>query len=317
MKSFYQFLLELKRATNADVAEVNEILLAKYLAGGWNKIQDNRTAQKQYKLKSAKLSPQEIEEQNERAKRMASESLSWAAKNGYKGGVKKIYWTARKGSLQNAVGKAGQVDRGNPTDVLIEFSSGQFLGISAKTTLKNADIGFKNPGLGTIEKSLGISDLTKMKADYEAKFIKKYKLPESATARKKAIRADPKLIEPANKGRSELMNKIRDAFLVQLNKLSQTEARRHLLDQWMDASSAVFPSYIKVTGKKDSTSIENPLENSKLASINKGPIKFSAQQNEAVGVTAAGKQIMLMRLKYESQAMASSMKFSGDPWKGH
>ena len=43
-------------------------------------------------------------------------------------------------------------------------------------------------------------------------------------------------------------------------------------------------------------------------------IKFSAVGNDSVGVTASGKKIMKMRFKYESQALASSMKMSGDPW---
>ena len=35
----------------------------------------------------------------------------------------------------------------------------------------------------------------------------------------------------------------------------------------------------------------------------------------SIGVIADGKKILKMRAKYESEKIASSLKFSGDPWK--
>ena len=69
-------------------------------------------------------------------------------------GVKNVYWTARPGfSFRNVVGV--DVDqRKNPTDVLVEFNLGGFLGLSAKSTSGKGDIGFKNPGVGTVDSDL-------------------------------------------------------------------------------------------------------------------------------------------------------------------
>jgi len=311
MLSFEEYLTESK---NTDVADVNEILLGYYLGGSsWKKYDDPSSVQKQLELKKKKITAAQYDQQDDRAQRMAKETISWSKKNGYNGIVKKLYWTARKGSLQRAVGKSGKVDSGNPTDILIEFTDGEFLGISAKSTLKNAEIGFKNPGMGTVEKKLKI-ELSDIKKESEAKFSEENDLPKAANARKKEIRARDGMKPKADKVGSEVMAKMRDIMIQRLVKMSDKEARTYIMSDWMDASDIVYPNYIKVTGKKGGVSIENPLENSKIESMNKGNIKFMKVGNESIGVTADNKKIMKMRFKYESQALASSMKLSGDPW---
>jgi hypothetical protein len=312
MKSFKAFITE--RASHTDIADVNEILLGYYCAGGdWSAYEDSNNVKRQYESKVQKLADEQVEQQDDRAKRMARETLKWAKSNGYRGRVAKVWWTARKGSLQRAVGKTGRVDSGNPTDTLLQFTSGDFLGLSAKSTLGETDIGFKNPGMGTIERLLNI-DLSSIKKQYEQNFIDKYDLPTSAKDRKKAIRADSEIKSAADEQRTKLMNEMRDRLLSRLNSLSESDAREHIVSNWLDAAEIIYPSYIKVTGTRSGVLIENPLENTKLEALNKGDIEFSAVGNDSVGVTASGKKIMKMRFKYESQALASSMKMSGDPW---
>lgn len=312
MKSFKAFIIE--RASHTDIADVNEILLGYYCAGGdWSAYEDSNNVKRQYESKVQKLTDEQVEQQDDRAKRMARETLKWAKSNGYRGRVAKVWWTARKGSLQRAVGKTGRVDSGNPTDTLLQFTSGDFLGLSAKSTLGETDIGFKNPGMGTIERLLNI-DLSSIKKQYEQNFIDKYDLPTSAKDRKKAIRADSEIKSAADEQRTKLMKEMRDRLLSRLNSLSESDAREHIVSNWLDAAEIIYPSYIKVTGTRSSVLIENPLENTKLEALNKGDIEFSAVGNDSVGVTASGKKIMKMRFKYESQALASSMKMSGDPW---
>ena len=104
-------------------------------------------------------------------------------------------------------------------------------------------------------------------------------------------------------------------FLAAAGRRSKLQSRDYLLSDWMDASNAIYPYYIKVTGKKSGVAIEDPLKNDKLSALNKGNIKFEQIGNDSVGVTASGKRILKMRFKYESQAIASSIKMSGDPWK--
>jgi hypothetical protein len=288
MKTFKSYLTE---ARNTDVADVNEILLGYYLAGeNWGLFDDPSSVKKQLELKKSKITDRQVEEQEDRASRMSSKTLSWA----------------------RTVGKQGKVDKGNPTDVLIQFTDGKFLGISAKSTLKNAEIGFKNPGMGTVERNLGI-ELASIKKEAEEQFIVKYDLPKSASARKKVIRSEGYKQEADAEG-SKVMSKMRDILLSKLKTMSDDDSKQYLLSDWMDASDIVYPSYIKVTGKRSSVSIENPLSNSKIEYLNKGGITFEPVGNESIGVKSSGKKIMKMRFKYESQALSSSMKLSGDPW---
>lgn len=310
MRTFEEYLYE---TPNTNAADVNELLMGFYLAGSWAKFDSPAEAKRQIEAKKELISQQLYDAQNERAERMAKEALKWAKKNGYSGQVSKIYWTARPGSLQKAVGKTGQVDRGNPTDILIKFSDGKFLGISAKSTLTYGDIGFKNPGMGTIE-AIHKANFSQVKDAVENKFIEKWGLSRVANTRKKEIRASKEITADANAERSKLLEMLRDLMLYALNGMSQEDAKKHVINDWMDAGKAVYPMYIKVTGAKNKVLIHNPLENSKIGALSQGPIKFSKVGDTAVGVTAAGKRIMKMRFKYVSQAMASSMKLSGDPW---
>jgi hypothetical protein len=84
----------------------------------------------------------------------------------------------------------------------------------------------------------------------------------------------------------------------------------------MDAGQ-IFPPYIKVTGFGNkppyTAKVTDPLDNEKLDALSK-PIKFEKIGNDSVGVKAGNIRIMKMRIKFESEKLASSVKLSGDPW---
>ena len=61
---------------------------------------------------------------------MSKDFLMWAKKHGYDG-VQKVYWTARPGFSFKAVVGRDVNQKKNPTDVLIKFKRGGFLGLSA------------------------------------------------------------------------------------------------------------------------------------------------------------------------------------------
>ena len=83
MKTFKSYLTE---ARNTDVADVNEILLGYYLAGeNWGLFDDPSSVKRQLELKKSKITDRQVEEQEDRASRMSSKTLSWARKNGYSG----------------------------------------------------------------------------------------------------------------------------------------------------------------------------------------------------------------------------------------
>ena len=310
MKSFKGYITEM--VANTDIADVNEIQLGYFLSNNWKLFVDAPAAKKQLEVKRKKVGDENFEIQTQRAKDMAAEVIAWSKRNGYSGKVKKVWWTARPNVLSKAVGT--QVDsRKNPTDVLVQFSDGEFLGLSAKTTKTQGDIGFKNPGLGTIEKNLKVK-LGAPAQDAIDTFRKEFDVSVSAAARKKEIRADQAKAGRAQTLGLEVLMKIRDNLFNKLKTMDDQALVAYLLDDWMDAKSS-YPRYIKVTGMKKGAKIEDPLANSKIAALSTEKVKLTKVGNDSIGVTAGNKRIMKMRAKYESQKLASTIKFSGDPWK--
>jgi hypothetical protein len=308
------------RISNTDAADINEIMMGYFLADKkWSKFQDSADAKRQLKEKTAKVGNEEAAQQTLRAEEQAKEVLKWAKMHGFNGSVVKVWWTARPGVLAKAVGR--DVDsRKNPTDVLIQFSSKQFLGISAKSTKTRGDIGFKNPGIGTIDKSLSIR-LKAMVDKEEDKIVQKYALPKSKSQRKKYIRerGNESIKAATVEAGSKILSKIRDDLFKKLKTLSQDKLRSYVLSDWLDATDSLYPPYIKVTGmgKKPpyTAKVEDPLANEKISALTKGKITLEKVGNDSIGIKAGGKRILKMRSKYESEKIASSIKFSGDPWK--
>jgi hypothetical protein len=140
---------------NTILSDINEIQAGYFLAE--NKWYDEE-AKKQFNARAKQATPEQVADAIGKAEVMAQEFLKWAKANGYSGKVKNVWWTARPGSMSSAVGE--EVDqKKNPTDILVKFTSGPhngFLGLSAKATKTKGDIGFKNPGVGTVDKSLQI-----------------------------------------------------------------------------------------------------------------------------------------------------------------
>ena len=299
-------------------ADVNEILLGYHILGStWNGFQKESEVKNQLSIRRSEIGDTDYNIQEERAKVMATKSLDWARANNFGNRVVKVWWTARPGILSEAVGY--EVDSSkNPTDTLVQFETDNFLGLSAKSTAGRGDIGFKNPGIGTIDKALSL-DLAGIVEDEENEFTKLYGLSTTKTMRKIEIRRDQNLIEASNDARTITLGKVRDVFYKKLNVLSNKKLKEYVLSDWLDAKKTISPMYIKVTGHGSeypyTASLENPLQNSKIEALYKSNLTVSKVGNDSVGVETINKRILKMRVKYESQAMASSVKFSGDPWQ--
>lgn len=300
-------------ARNTDLADVNEIYVAFTLNG--NKFPD-KASEDQYNRKLSLLTSTQQEQQIGRAVVMSKDFLVWAKSNGYIG-VKNVYWTARPGfSFKNIVGV--DVDqRKNPTDVLIEFTRGGFLGLSAKSTSGKGDIGFKNPGVGTVDKDLGLK-LNDLNKAAQEKIVKEFDLPKSASARKTQIRKNKAIQKVTDSLGTGVLNECRDVLIKRLDKQKPVERRDYIIKSWIDASQELYPPYVKVTGRGTkapySASVEDPLNNPKLKAILNDNITFEEVGNDSVGVKAGSKKILKMRFKFESEKLASSLKMSGDPW---
>ena len=314
MKTFREFITEMATA-NTVLSDINEIYTGYVLAG--NKWFDT-AAKLQYEQRVKQAQPHEVDDAQGKAVSMAEEFVKWAKVNGYKTPVKQVWWTARPGSMSSAFGEPVDQKK-NPTDILVKFSDGPskgFLGLSAKATQGSGDIGFKNPGIGTVDRSLNISLADEYKNQLD-QTIKKFRLPVGATERKLHIRQNPKVKVETEKIGVQILAAMRDELFVRINKMNQKELMKYLLSDWMDAE-VLRPPYIKVTGQGNKppyrAAVMDPVKNEKLEALGKYPITLEKVGNESIGVKAGEKKIMKIRFKFESEKMASSVKLSGDPW---
>ena len=300
---------------NTVLADINEIHVAFVL----NKKKWFSTEGKtQYNQRIKQAKPEEVADAIGKAEAMATEFLKWAKANGYKGAVNKVWWTARPNSMSAAVGVPVDQSK-NPTDVLVKFSSGPnngFLGLSAKATKGKGDIGFKNPGVGTVDKALGLNIAGELK-NLTDKTIQQFSLPESAKERKAYIRANSGIKKQTEQIGMDFMAAARDTLMKRLKQMKQDQLLQYLLTDWMDAE-LLYPPYVKVTGQGSrppyGAIAMDPLDNDKLKALRKDKITLTKVGNESIGVKAGAKQILKMRFKFESEKMASSLKMSGDPW---
>jgi len=312
MLSFKEYLSE---SANTILADINEIWVGYVLAGNrWF----DADARRQFEERIKQASPAAVEDAKGKAEAMAVDFLKWAKKAGYKGKPTQVWWTARPNSMTKAVGQEVNQKK-NPTDVLIRFADGPangFLGLSAKATKSKGDIGFKNPGIGTIDRSLNTSFAATLK-DVTEDTIRRLDLPPSTKARKQFIRANKDIQKQTIEAGVTTMREFRDILLKRLLQFDQASLKKYLLDDWMDAE-VLYPPYVKVTGQGKKAPYKavtmDPLKNDKLSAFSKNDIELEPIGNESIGVKAGPKKIMKIRFKFESEKMASSLKLSGDPW---
>jgi hypothetical protein len=308
----------MNESRNTVGADINEISYGYYAAGSsWDNFVNGDEARSKLKDRMQQSTPEQIRDQQGRAKAMLDSTLEWAKQNGWEGNISKVWWTARPGVLSRAVGK--EVSAGNPTDILLQFDNEEFLGISAKSTKGKADIGFKNPGVRPIANALNI-DLSSIIFKESEKAILDLNIPKmTASERKKFLRSDVALKSAADEIGRKILGLLRDSLYAHLETMDDEDIRNHILEYWMDAG-VNYPYYIKVTGqgtqnKGFGAKVSDPIKNEKYKALMSEDIAVSKVGSDSIGITAGGTRIMKMRFKYESQKLASSLKMSGDPWK--
>ena len=119
MKSFNTTLVEMRNTAGADI---NEIMFGFLAANGsWDTFVNGEEAQEKLEQRLKEVPKQEADDQVARAHEMLSETLKWGSANGWDGDIVKVWWTARPGALQSAVGSR-EVSPQNPTDILLQFA---------------------------------------------------------------------------------------------------------------------------------------------------------------------------------------------------
>ena len=306
----------LSEAKNTLVSDINELLVGYYIN---KKRWYDKGAKTKYQQRVSQVDPADLIRATEHAKVMASAFILYAKNNGYSGKVK-VYWTARAGSMTKLTGV--EVDQTkNPTDTLIQFSTGDsdgWLGISAKSTKGKGEIGFKNPGVGTIDRILGLKIAEDYKKEVD-KVIANLKLPITAKERKIYIRANSNIKAKTQKRGSELLSDMRDTLFDKLDSMKNEELLDHFMEDWLNAN-VMFPPYIKITGKGNkppyTATIVEPTQNDKNEALATLDYELEKVGNESIGVKAGNpkKKIFKMRFKFESEKLASSVKMSGESW---
>lgn len=311
-------------------ADINEIMTGFYLGNGkWSIYGDSAPRVKEVvEKRSEQISPESFKDQDGRAKAQAAAAIDWARSNGYDGSISQVYWTARPGDLSRIVGVP--VDsRKNPTDVLIRFSDGGFLGLSAKSTKSGGDIGFKNPGIGRLGRDLGV-DLSGASKSAYVDVLKSLNWDGAVSTQErkgylKKIAAGRKMntvpeLKDYYVGGAKVLKSIRDTLLRYYLSMDIDDLREHFLEEWVDAKDR-YPYYIKVTGRGKngnySATVNDPLQDEKIKKISSDHIQLEELGNNSIGVWAGegsdASKLFRIRLKWESAPLASSIKMSGDP----
>jgi len=220
----------------------------------------------------------------------------------------------------------------NPTDTLYKFSSDAFLGVSAKSTKGKGEIGFKNPGIGSLGKALGV-DLVGVakpmllkvseKLDWgDAKTFaakKQYLKDIGAYPMPKGSRTPTPAGQPYYSAGHEVLAVSRDALMKAYLSMPIEDLKEHFLDGWIDAKDR-YPYYIKVTGHGKNgnytASVMDPLNNDKLKKISSEHIELEEVGLSSIGVWAGegadATKLFKIRFKWESSPLTSGLKLSGE-----
>tara|TARA_B100002019_G_scaffold135188_1_gene116454 strand:- start:713 stop:1642 length:930 start_codon:yes stop_codon:yes gene_type:complete len=306
------------RGDNTRLADVNEIWCA-YLLNG-DQFPDRITEQTFNRKKTA-LSDQEYKDQIGRAEAMVKEFTKMAERKGYGTIIDSVYWTAKPGfDFLPIVGvKVNQTKF--PADILVQYAMGGFLGLSAKSTI-SGDVGFKNPGVGTVDADLGLN-LAGYIAAAEEEALEDY--PDFARMTKANRTLQMRRWKESGDERYKILNEkgsdvetyCRDQLFAKLNNIvSQQERRQYLISSWLDATNA-YPPYLKITGSGEKGRYNavgmDPLANSKMDAINTKRITFVKAGKNSITVNAGSTPLFNIRYKFKSYKFSGAMKLSGDP----
>lgn len=279
------------------LSDINELSLGYVLnAYRWW----DSTARETFNTKCRRLSSmglrQSVGVQVERGRVMAAAFLAWFPQRT----ITTVAWVARQ--------------KTHPADIMVVFNDETPFGISCKSTNGFGDIGMKNPGVGPLEKLLGL-DLKAVVKAAELEMILRYGLPKSADARKAAIRLVPDVLESCRLRGSVVLNEIRDRVLQSLQVRDNGFLAGFLKTSLLDCDETTRPRYIKITGFGNG-SVAHPYAakvHDPFAVDLSGTVTVESAGSNSIIFSHNGHSVCRLRPKFESEPLASTLKFSVDP----
>ena len=311
-------------------SHVNEIHFARSLNGG-------KHVSKELKAKhdaaASLLSPEEVKHQQKRAEVMADAYRKHATKvHGYKGNIKEVHVTAASGGIKAATGLDIR-SQDHPADVVVRWSGHTkkghttWHGISAKSSQTKGSDRISNRGISGISKLIK-HDIHSHHDTGQAEFAKTHGLSDlSIKDRKKAIRANPKILAAAEARGRQHSERTRDLYHGGLKKMDVHGVRSHLLDHHFRTGGETHSAlpYVIASGSGDGSAkkgysavIKEPSE-STHTHLAHGATHFTYEKAGSTGlrVYAHGKgyedgaHILTLQAKHNTQKMASPIKVVG------
>lgn len=208
----------------------------------------------------------------------------------------------------------GEKHKQNPSDVLLKLDDGSFFGISLKSTKRPDRISLKNLGLGTIYTYLGFDHNITYNL-YIQNIMQLYNLDGHQDRRKKQIRSNPELADQINAQGDSMIQYILNHPTIGIRNLysvkSLQDNKRHFLEDWFSCSADSVP-YVAVIECDGKYTIEDYKGDHRIKLLkNTKNLNFSCSGNSVI-VSCDEINIFRMRLKFTSQKLASSLKFSGE-----
>jgi hypothetical protein len=226
-----------------------------------------------------------------------------------------LHWCAR-GDLTHWVPGASA---NHPADLILEVRpptapSGElgwseWLGVSCKSRKGAEGSGLKNPGLSLVSGYLGL-DLQQTVDAAVACGVREWMLPGTQAERKRYLRAHPAVrLQTIARG-DEILVGLRDTILGGFPIWKIKEFLSGVLH-----NEGTLPKYVRVVGrgtidKGFSAELIDPYQWNYT-----GPYRLQAVGRDGVGFLGNGARICLLRVKWESEKLASTVKFSVDEWK--
>jgi hypothetical protein len=326
-------------ASTTHLSDINELSLGYGLQKRWWNRSARGTFNKKHALLLANGVPHEVvANQVGRGQVMAKRVRDYLSSTYADYTIQEVHWCARKGTIAKLFREkspitgdgsishpnGAEVSENHPADICVVLGhvnedgsiGDRFLfGVSAKSTNGYGDCGFKNPGLGSLSTLLSVDFQEPIKTAI-SEVVARFQLPVHAKARKACLRAGPPEVLEACRDRGRLLRgQVRDGVLKSLGDHSGAFLRAFLETSIIDASPwQTWPRYIKVVGFGNPEDTFDANVYDPFSVHLNGLLTCEAVGEGSVGFRHNGAKLCIVRSKFESLPLASTLKFFAESW---